>query len=53
MIAYQTAVMSFKILESEKPSYIAEKIPEVDKGASLRHGARVLQLPRYKKSISR
>ena len=36
MIAYQTAILAFKILSSGKPSYIAERMKSMDAGMNLR-----------------
>ena len=38
MIAYQTAVTTFKIIQSNKPSYLAKKLKVRKEGMSLRGG---------------
>ena len=48
MIAYQTAVTSFRIIKSKKPTYIADKLNEKSRSMHLRGNQ-----PGYSLSISR
>ena len=53
MIAYQTAVMAYKVLTSKKPEYLADKLKILNVGGSLRKKTGSISLPRYSLSISR
>ena len=53
MIAYQTAVLTHKIVLSGKPGYIADKLKPRQANARLRGGAGILTIPHYKLSLSR
>ena len=51
--AYQTAVLTHKVIQSGKPVHISNKIKPRQTNLSLRHGGGVLSLPQYKLSLSR
>ena len=53
MIAYQTAVMAYKVVTSKKPEYLADKLKILNVGGSLRKKTGSISLPRYSLSISR
>ena len=53
MIAFQTLVMTHKIVQSGEPSYIADKIKSKQTNARLRGGRGTLTVPPYKLSVSR
>ena len=53
MIAHQTAVMAYKIVNSRKPSYLAQKLQVVQQDRELRGNPRMINLPGYKLGISR
>ena len=53
MIAYQTAVTSFKIIQSKKPTYIADKLNEKSRSMHLRGREGGIHQPGYSLSISR
>ena len=52
-IAYQTAVMTLRIVQSEKPSYLADKMKPRHNSVRLRAGIGKLTVPPYKLSVSR
>ena len=53
LISYQTAVMTHKIVKSGKPGYIADKIKPRQLNRRLRGGAGLLNIPKYRLSLSR
>ena len=53
MIAFQTMMMMQKILQSKKPTYLANKITECEGERHLRGGSRCLNTPNLSLSISR
>ena len=53
MVAYQTLVMTHKIAQTRKPSYIADKIRPTQSNLTLRGGSGLLKIPEYKLSNSR
>ena len=53
MIAYQTAVTTYKIVKSGKPSYIASKMKVRQTNQNTRLGESTLQVPKYKLNIAR
>ena len=53
MVAYQTAVSTYKIVKSGKPSYIATRWRGRELNTDTRQGAGVLIPPRYRLNIAR
>ena len=53
MIAYQTAVSTFKIIKSGKPTYIAMKMKDRQLNMATRQGASTVSVPGYKLNIAR
>ena len=53
MVAYQTAVTTYKIVRSGKPSYIAEKMKMRLLSQNTRHGGGSVQRPDYSLNIAR
>ena len=53
MTAYQTAVLTHKVVQSGKPAYIADKLKHRQTGVSLRGGGGIITIPEYKLSICR
>ena len=53
MIAFQTAVLCFKIMKAKKPSYIAQRLQRKEVGMNLRDDIGKLMVPRRKLGISR
>ena len=51
MVAYQTAVSTYKIIKSGKPSYIAAKIKS--RNTNTRQGVGIVPRPKYKLNIAR
>ena len=53
MIAYHTAVSTYKIIKSGKPSYIAAKLKVKQMNQNTRQGAGTVTRPGYKRNIAR
>ena len=53
MVAYQTAVSTYKIVKSGKPSYIATRWRGRELNTDTRQGAGLLIPPRYKLNIAK
>ena len=53
MIAYQTAVSTYKIIKSGKPTYIAMKMKGRQMNIATRQGASTVSVPGYKLNIAR
>ena len=53
MVAYQTAVTTYKIVKSGKPSYIAEKMKIRQINPNIRQGGGTVQQPAYNLNIAR
>ena len=53
MIAYQTAVTTYKIVRSGKPSYIADKMKSREMSLNVRQGGGKVQQPGYTLNIAR
>ena len=53
MIAYQTAVTTYKVVQSGKPVYIASKMKVRETTSNTRQGAGYIQPPPYRLNISR
>ena len=53
LVAYQTAVLTHKIVQAGKPCYIADRMKPRQTNLGLRGGAGLLQLPQCKLSVSR
>ena len=53
MIAYQTAVATYKVVKSGTPSYIASKLKVRQTNSDTRQGAGKVVPPVYKKNIPR
>ena len=53
MIAYQTSVMAYKIVNSKKPTYLAQRLQVVQPDIELRGNPRMVTQPGYKLGISR
>ena len=53
MVAYQTAVSTYKIIKSGKPSYIAAKMNLRHTNLNTRQGVDIVQHPRYTLNIAR
>ena len=53
MVAYQTAVTTYKIVKSGKPSYIADKMRLRQGDLATRHGDCTVVQPRYSRNIPR
>ena len=53
MVAYQTAVATYKIVKSGKPKYIAEKMQARQMKLNIRQGGGTVKLPGYTLNIAR
>ena len=53
LIAYQTVVMAYKVMKTEKPVHLHQKLQSHRSGHSLRDRSEYMQQPSYKLSLSR
>ena len=53
LVAYQTAVSTYKIVQSGKPAYISNKMKPRLMNHNTRQGANILNVPKYKLNIAR
>ena len=51
MVAYQTAVTTYKIIKADKPSYIAAKMKLINMNLNTRQGVGIVQIPNYTLNI--